>query len=353
MINESEGFNREQAEWKAPEEPLKTHVSGEFKAASKSPEQSSFDQWSRLNGVVTDVEITEGMDPAEKEKIYDTAFREGQKKLMGELRDPNNNEVRLVDKLDLPNLKAEITSLREKGDIQALAAREIEIANSFQQAISKYPYDMGTCHMAEILSKKKMNCVGASTLGGALLDEVGINYLVGHIGDHVLLVVVASDGKVLWQDMQDGLERPGFENEELTTEKIQGSTPSDIAAFAKKPGNEGLKFFVKKEYWKNLPMTVWAPNVGLELQELISTGFVLGNNNRNDEALEILELAKLKSPNDVDVHQGLARAYKNKKMYKEAVNAYQKAVEIDPDNLYLKGELDKVKNLLSAAKFEK
>ena len=340
MSESEEESRRQQAEWKAPESP---RDSGEFQHDLEAVAQSSFTEWCKLNSVNSDQSL-EGLTISEKEKVYDSVFREGQRRLMLELSDPNG-EIKLADKLDLPKLKSELEELKRKGDATAVSEREIQIARMFQDAISKYPYQQETAHLAEIINKKEMNCVGASVLGGALLDEVGIKYLVGHIGNHVLLVTVATDGRVFWQDMQDGLERPGLENEELTAEKIDGATPSDITAFTNQPTKEGLKFFVEKEYWKEQPMTLTAPNVGLELRELISTGFVLGNNGRNDEAIEILEIAKLKAPNDADVHQGLARAYKNKGLYEKAIAAYKKAVELEPTDSYLQEELEKTKSL--------
>ena len=42
--------------------------------------------------------------------------------------------------------------------------------------------------------------------------------------------------------MQDGLERPEIGNEELTADKIEGNTPSEIADFANNPTKESLKF---------------------------------------------------------------------------------------------------------------
>ena len=59
-----------------------------------------------------------------------------------------NGEIKLVDKLGLKKLKTELNALKESGDIQALGKREAEVARLFQQAISEYPYNMETCHIA-------------------------------------------------------------------------------------------------------------------------------------------------------------------------------------------------------------
>lgn len=304
--------------------------------AEQSVEQRSFAEWCRLNGSLNPASFNSGL-----EQNYDAAFREGKTKLLIELTDAKNEQVKLRDKLELDKLKSELSLLRQD-DVVALGKRETEIARSFQTAISEYPY-ADTCHIAEILDKKEMNCVGASVLGGTLLDEVEMKYLVGHIGNHVLLVVVTTDGRVLWQDMQDGKESQELANEELTAEKIEGVTPQDIVNFHSNPQKDGITFLVKKEYWHNKPMTLLAADVGLELQELISTGFILGNQGRCEEAIEILNLAAQKAPGDSDVYLGLARAYKGLKLYKEAMEACQKALDITPDD-FLKDFMDELRS---------
>ncbi len=331
------------AEWQVREDPNKNTPDFQQDSSEQLVAQSSFDEWRRLNGSANP--DPDNLVALEKAASYDMVFREGLNKLIAELRDPIDNETKLIDKLELPKLKAELDSLREIRDTAALGKREEEVANIFQKAISQYPYSReGVCHPAEILSKKETNCVGASVLGGALLDNVGIKYLVGNIGDHVLLIVITNDNRVLWQDMQDGKERPELANKELTAEKIEGKTangenitPADIIAFADHPNNNGLGFHVKKERWEDKLMIVSPPESGLEAQLLINTGFPLGNAGRNREAIEILEIAAQKAPGNPDVYQGLARAYKNLGLYGKAVNVFKKALEIDPTSEYFKG----------------
>ena len=336
------------AAWKSP------NINPELQQNSleRSSAQSGFAEWCKMNGSVNPDLYNRG-DLTASEK-YDSVFRDGANKLMAELRDPKDGGVKLIDKLDIPKLKAELAVLREKGDIAELGKREEEIAKYFQRAISEYPYNSNVCHVAEILSKKEMNCVGASVLGGALLDEVGVNYLAGHIGNHTLLIMATSDGRILWQDMQDGLESSKLENEELTAEIVEGQkdggeniTPQDIVAYANNPKNIKMSFFVKKEQWKDLPIVVSPPELGLEARVLINTGFMLGNTGKNAEAIEILKLAMQKTPDDAEVYQGLARAYKNMGHYKEAVDVFTKALEIDPSSDYFKSVMDELVRLAS------
>lgn len=316
--------------WQAPETVEGTQ---ENQAA-----QSAFNEWCQLNSVTdTGIKIESNLTPEDKAKHYDAIFREGSKKLMAELRNPADNEIKLVDKLEISKLKAELNELREQGNMGAVGKREAEIANIFQEAVSQYPYQQKTCHVTQILNKKEMNCVGASVLGGVLLDEVGIKYLVGHIGSHVFLVTATSDGKVYWQDMQDGKEAPELNNEELTTEKIEGQNIEEVSAFANNPQIKGMTLFVKKEHWKNKALTLLPPEFGLELNVLINTGFGLGNSGKNRESIQVLEVAKQKDPGNPDIYLGLSRAYKNLKLYPEAIDSCNKALEVEPRNQYLLG----------------
>ncbi len=358
-MKDNQDFRQSQAEWQAPKEPEQNTAWAELNStAEQLVAQSGFEEWCRLIGCANPGSYTmDNLTPEEKMDKYDAAFREGTKRFMEELKDPKNSETKLIDRLNLPKLKLELDALRANGDVLALGKREEEVAKSFQQAISEYTYNREICHAAEILEKKQMNCVGASLLGGRLLDEVGIKYLVGHIGSHVFLILATSDGRIVWQDMQDGKEKPAPENEELTAEKIEGKksdntniTPADVVAFANNPKNEGMTFFVKKEYWKNKPLKVLPPNVGLELQELISTGFMLGNRDKNLEAIEVLKLASQKDAHDADIHQGIARAYKNLGQYKKAIGACNKALEIEPGDSHLKKVMAELKTLAAIAK---
>lgn len=319
--------------------------------------RSSLVEWRAMNGLASsDSPSTENSSVSEKIAMYDAVFRAGARKLLTELRDSQDAVVKLIDKLEIPKLKSELGALRQQGDMAALGKKEQEIACLFQQAISEYAYEGSTCHVAEILDKKQMNCVGASVLGGMLLGEVGIQYVTGDIGSHFLLIVTTSDGRVLWQDMQDGKEKEVLYNEELTAEKIEGKkedgehvVPDDVVSFSRQPKNEGVTFFVKKADWQNKPMTILPPEFGLELQVLINTGFMLGNRGKGEEAIEILTLARHKAPKNCEIYHGLARAYRGLGRYNEAIDACHQALEIDPTDVYLKNLVEEIRVLAGAA----
>lgn len=314
---------------------------------------SSLLDWCRINGCASqDQHIDPNSSPREKLVIYNTVFCAGVNNLLDQLSDHRDSKMKLIDTLNLSELKSKLESLREAGDLVALGKKEEEIAHFFQQKISDYDYESSTCHVANILDKKEMNCVGASVLGGKLLHEVGVQYLAGAIGHHLLLIVITSDGRVLWQDMQDGKERDHLENEELGAEKISGKkengediTPADIVAFASNPNNEGMTFFINKEYWQDSTMTVFPPEFELELETMISTGCGLVNRGKYKEAIEILQIALEKAPRNTAIHDGLAKAFKNLGRYTEAISACETALKIDPTDFYFNIMMKEIQDL--------
>lgn len=306
-------------------------------------ELSAFSEWCQLNGVdEPNFNILGGASPQEKLKLYEAVFHKGAESLLTKLRDPQNPELTLAEELNIPRLKSELetlkTSINTLDDMATLGNREIEIAKIFQKSISRFPWDREICHTPEIAKEQKMNCVGASMLGGEMLRQAGIKYLGAKIGIHVFNVVVTSDGRVFWQDMQDGLEKPTPENEELTQEKISGEksnggpiTTHDIVDFADNPANKSLNLRVNKEFWKGQILTLQAPSRGIFQNELINSGFGLGNKGLNRQAIEVLQMAILVNPNDENIYEGLARAFFNLGDDKAAVINYQKAIDLSND----------------------
>ena len=264
---------------------------------NESIEPKVFSEWCKM----FDVDVTEippNLKSPEKVALYDSVFRLGARKFMeGFLAQMETN------RFDLSVMKSELDVLRREGDVVALRRIEQEIALTFQQAISAYKYEGTTVHPREILARKEMNCVGASLIGGMLLDEVGIRFLLAEAGSHAFLIMVTSDDRVFWQDMQDGKEKPELNNQELTSEKISGTdaqgvsiVPFDIVAFAHSPNNEGMNFIVNIENWKGVPAVVAPFASKIFEHELVNTGFMFTNTGRHKESEEIFRIALLKSP---------------------------------------------------------
>jgi hypothetical protein len=297
--------------------------------------EAAFADWCDVNGVPQE-KIQGDISLTEKTALYDSVFRAGAENFRNGFVAQTEGRA-----LDLVTLKSELDALRAGGDISVVGAKEQEIAVLFQEAISAYKYDEVASHPRDILAKKEMNCVGATFIGGMLLEEVGIRSVQASGGSHCFTIVVTSDNRVLWQDMQDGKETPELFNQDLTNEKLKGASPEDIVKFAQNPEGS-MTFVVDAGRWKDKPVTIKAFFPGIEVQELINTGFMLTNTGKHEEALEILEVAAEKAPDDSSIYLGLGKALHRLGRYEEALVKCKKALEIDPTYIYAQEEIDEI-----------
>ncbi len=307
-------------------------------------EQRAFAQWCEMNGV-HDIEMPRALDTASKAVLYDTVLRKGAENLTrGFLAQPENAV------LDITQFKSELNALRRSENLVALGKKEEEIAKVFQKAISAYEYESTTDQPVEILDKKAMNCVGASLLGGTLLEQVGIRAMLAQGKSHDFIVVVTSDNRVLWQDMQDGREIQATYNGELTAGKIERAGEKDaevvlreIVAFAQKPTNEGLTFVVNKPPdWQGEPIQLLPLRSGIEESELVNTGFNFNNDGKFAEGLEILRIAAEKPGARADAYLGMAKSLRGLGRYAEAITACKKAFAIDPTYSHVEDEMKEI-----------
>lgn len=311
-----------------------------------SPEMLSenvFFEWCKKFDVEVD-DVPSDLDNSDKTARYDFVFRLGAQKFLSGFLSQNEKS------LDLPSLKSELDELRMQGDKQALGKCEQDIALTFQHVISTYAYEETTNYPVDILDRKEMNCVGASLIGGMLLEGVGIKSVLAGGGSHTFLIMVTADNRVLWQDMQDGKEIPDLNNQELSVEKIipiNDKSPTvvrdDIVSFILKPSDSGISFAVNIKNWnKDNIITLQPFFTSIESQELINTGFQLTNSGKHAKSIEVLEIAKQKSPEVADVYLGLAKALRGLGRFEEAVKNCKKALEIDPTYSYVQQEMDEM-----------
>jgi len=308
-----------------------------------------FADWCKMFGINSE-EITSDFDSTDKNAVYDIAFVLGAENFLKGFLSQLEGKL-----FDIKALKTELDYLRTQKNPEVLGKREQEIAKIFQGAISTYAYNETTNHPADILARKEMNCVGASLIGGMLLKEVGITCVLAGGASHSFLIVVTSDDRVFWQDMQDGKEKPELNNQELTKEKMtainpynEAVSPLDIVNFANNPTDEGLTFGVDIEHWNKENLITIEPFLyGIERQELINTGFQLTNAGKHSSALEVLEIARQKSPNVADVYLGLAKALRGLGRYEEAIAKCKKALELDPTYSYVQEEMGSIRKLIN------
>ncbi len=300
-----------------------------------------------------------------KRELESAIFRRGLQKLVGETKkrkrecvisslfketkiDLSVEEKKLADALNISRLKTELETIRRTGDFIAIGKKEREITDKIQSAVSLFPRKSLGNNPSEIVVNQYINCLGASLLGGAFLSEVGIKYLVGSVFEHSILVVITSDGKIGWRDM---ITRDF--NEEITDEMIDKKTKdgrpltvADIIAYANNPKSEGLMLNIKDDaklsWFKNgqsKSLTLFPPEIGQQIQLLENTGFVLYELGRYKEAIEAYQRAIALDPKCAYFYHALGNAFYELGRYKEAIEAYRKFIALadkEEDDYFIK-----------------
>lgn len=298
-----------------------------------------------------------------KQELIDVVLRRGLENLVKEMRanilpeDDRNRfkelfsligvdfiaqQEKLYDVLNIPALKAELGEVRSTGDLRKIGEKEIEIASKIQDLIRHLPFQSTSNNPAEMVAKGYTNCVGASALGGGFLSELGINYLVGSVPDHSILVLATSDRKVIWMDMLNYVS-----NEPLTDEMIQKTTNGgkplkidDVWEFSNHPTAGGLTLDMDLETFKlQLPgvkewhspyLTLLPPRTGHLVQLLNNTASLFHIADMKEEALEADRLAIAVDPQIADLYKNFSLTLSSLGRYDEAIDAARKAIALDP-----------------------
>ncbi len=295
-----------------------------------------------------------------KRELDTAIFRRGLEKLTSEMRERGwkhsindffeasglnlrFEQESLVEALNISQLKTDLEAIREGGDKASISKKEREIADIIQQAVSDLPYKLDANNPSEMVANQYINCVGASMLGGALMKEASLNYLVGDVPEHSILFLVTSDGQVEWRDM-----RHASFNEDLTDEEIEGRrkddkplTVADIVAFSQKPRSEGLMFDIDSpKYREKLSwvkegqrqyVTVFGPEYGQKIQILNNTGATLCRFGYHEEAVEAYRQAIEVDPKIAYPYNGLGNALRSLDRNEEAVEAYRMFIKLLKD----------------------
>ncbi len=309
-----------------------------------------------------------------KREFTTALFRRGLEKLVSEMRvkdhgwkdsvnslfrrfgiDLHMEQTKLTNALNITQLKAELEAVREVDDTAKIAAKERQIADSIQQAVSGFSYRRGANNPSEMVANQYINCVGASMLGGALMREAGLNYLVGNLTEHSttehsVLLLVTSDGNIEWRDMLHASLKKDLTDVMIIGKRKDGLPLRivDIVAFSKHPASEGLMFDfknreqplgVKEEQRKYV--TVFESEYGQQIQVLNNTGKVLQKSGRYEEAIEVYRQAIAIAPKFVGLYNNLGNALQKSGRYEEAIEVYRQAIAIDPRYAYSYDGLNK------------
>jgi len=262
-----------------------------------------------------------------------------------------NGETILSEALQLDRLSSELNSIRAYGRIKDIGRKEREITDIIQKVISKFQYQGDSSSPSKIIMNQEINCVGASILGGALMQEVGLNYLVGGVPGHSILFLVTADDQVEWRDMLNPDSNGLLIDEEIEGQKDNGEplTVADIVAFSKNPKPEGLVFDIKsEEYRKKFPfidkkgyrqfVSIFGPEYGQKMALLTNVVDSLCNNACYEQAIEGCYEALRLNPKDTSYFYAvLGELLRKLDRDDEAIEIYRKGIKINKsdDDLYL------------------
>jgi tetratricopeptide (TPR) repeat protein len=296
-------------------------------------------------------------------ELQDAIFRRGLEKIVNEMGkdgwrdavaegfkeagfDLEEQKKNLREILEIPRVKTELALVRETGDIEKISEKEREVALRIQEGVVNIPYlkksdgepDMDGSYPSKIVEGQSMICVGATLVGGELLKDVGITYLVAGMPGHSLTFLITSDEKVYLQDfldpklkyeVDDSVIRPVRKGEKSITTK-------DIVAYSASAGDSSLLFALRSnpsETGKDVVFNTSLPEKGDQVQVLNNFGGDLLNSGEVDLAMEFFKRGVAIDKNDFTIHTGLAAGYSRLGEKGRAIEERKIAIELDPNDI--------------------
>ena len=299
-----------------------------YKADGENPWETKVGPIKRLQNRTIE-QITKAIKTPERE-MTTALFRRGVEKLVTEMKYPFLEQRKLYDTLHIDELKQELEEIRQIGDVSKTSAKELQIAKNIHQAVASFPYDLNAQNPSEMVETQFINCVGSSILGGGLLDEVGIKYLHADLPEHSATVLITSDGKVYWQDFTPGNLKENYT--EITTNMVDGGMDlSNVTESGKtlhfiewNPYNHQVK--------GKLRVRLLQPEMGSQCAILNNTGNTLLDLDRKEEAIEAYQKAIMLDPENATPYNGLGSVLSDLGRKEEVVDIYKKLIQIEPGN---------------------
>lgn len=298
-----------------------------------------------------------------KRELNMAIFRRGMEKLVSEMRETKESggwrnginkffekigldlrveQRKLAEAIGISKLKAELEETRKTGDKELIGAKEREIADKIQKAVSAFPYERYANNPSEMVANQYINCVGASTLGGALMKEVGLNYLVGCLPEHSALFLVTSDEHIFLVDMLSP-----FSSEELKGEEIRGIgsdiSVKDIVEFSRNPKPGFIMFdLLPGKLAEELSdilnerqnIQILEPDHGQQTQILENTAIAFYKLGMKDMAIETYRQMIAINPKNLYAHSNLGIIFEELGLKNKAAIEYKEAIKIDPEDPY-------------------
>lgn len=327
--------------------------------------RSFFRFWRKCNGLETgtgsantDLLSIRAVDKSSWGFMTDQVFLHGMKLLRKRMPAISEQCGKLLcDEVDIERHRSELAEIRKTGDISKISNKELEIADCVQERVSKYPYKSGENIPVSMIESKSLNCVGASMLGGALLDRAGLNYLVADVPKHSTLMILTADGQVELRDMLNPMGKLTLTDEQIKGRSTDGSRLkiSDITAFSQNPSTRGLEVEIEDAYFyqiedkykstQNRSVLLLGPGYGQKIQFLANLGYELLLGNHYAEAEVAFSLALEHRPKLARLHSGIGRVFSSlaentiydvekQNQINRAISAYIRSVAIDPKLMF-------------------
>jgi len=165
------------------------------------------------------------------------------------------------ERVNIPKLKAEVDLAREavarasesekRKKLRALGKVEIRAARAIQEEVRRLE-GKDIFNPTEIVDAQALNCVGFSMFGGTLFEEAGLKYLSVSAPAHSVIILVTSDNRLIYMEMQTSENREIVERD-LYTEgatKSRDATIEEIANMVNDGKFESAKFRFRLHGWK-------------------------------------------------------------------------------------------------------
>lgn len=243
-------------------------------------------------------------------------------------------EASLYEQLNISQLKQELDQLREAGDKEKLARKELDIAIEIQRKVSQIRRESNYDSPSLILSEQTINCVGATSIAGAMLRELGIQYLVLTIPLHSVTLLLTSDSNVYWMDylfpqfntqISDGMMKGEHNGHAVSTH--------DITRFSQDKTQQRLNFVMDASKFPHdgqLVVDCFRPEVGEQIQLLGNIMIRASQSKENALAAESMRKAEQLTSESYIVKIKKARSFINMGIYDYAIENAQEALRLQP-----------------------
>ncbi len=243
----------------------------------------------------------------------------------------------LREAIGVDQMRASILAAREAGNDEVTAALEQQYAERIQQIVGSYRYQRRAANPARMLEQQELNCVGASILGSAFLEEIGIDHLHVNVPGHALMLLVTSDGKVRWHDMLTSRT-----NGELTDDMVQDATVAEIGEIARDSSErKAIRFRLSQDaYEERVPwfsterphVTAFDPKTGQQIDVLEWTSTFLQEEGQNKESCIAMQKAVELLPDNAELRWNYASTLERIEATEQAIIELRHAIALDPSN---------------------